>query len=172
MNWGRFWLDTRYDFWLDYHGLSGKQRRALRAELRANLDEATADRGWTAARSGIGSVRHLAKQNADDLGNPTRMAVNAGLMAASAVFGLVVVFVMWTMFAFADGVMATEIAPGRSVSAPVTLLPGSSFTAERPVGGGIAFGAHVSPWLLVLPPVLAFLVFARPWRLAGRGGHS
>ena len=60
-------LVTDYDFWLDYYGTPGRQRRELRRELRANLDESTAERGWEAARDGLGSVRVLARASADSV---------------------------------------------------------------------------------------------------------
>lgn len=158
-------LDARYDFWLDYHGVPRQQRRELRQELRANLAEATADRGWTAARAGLGSVRHLAQQNAEVLVGRQRLALTAGAIAALCTFAIVLLGVWWTMFAFADGVLATNLAPGESVTAPVTLLPGSSFTAEKGLDGGLGFGFHISPWWLVLPPLAAFVLASRPWRL-------
>ncbi len=44
----------RYDFWLELRGARGRDRKALRRELRDNLRAASADVGVTRALFGIG----------------------------------------------------------------------------------------------------------------------
>ena len=102
----REFLMASYDFWLDYYGTPGRQRRELRRELRANLDESTAERGWEAARDGLGPVRLLARESADSVRDPHRPSWNTGAVLAGLAFAFVVLLHAWSMFAFVDGAAA------------------------------------------------------------------
>ena len=165
----REFLMASYDFWLDYYGNPGRQRRELRRELRANLDESTAERGWEAARDGLGSVRLLARESADSVRDPHRPSWNTGAVLAGLAFAFVVLLHAWSMFAFVDGAAAVGLPPGREVTGSVTLLPGSRFSAADSVDGfQLGFGMFISPWLLLGLPLLAWLLGSRVWRLLRR----
>ncbi|GAA1390584.1 hypothetical protein [Luteococcus peritonei] len=134
------------DFWLDYFGAPGRQRRELRNELRANLDGSAAERGWETAREGLGSIRALARESAASVRDERRPSWTTGAVLAALLFGFVVLVHAWSMFAFVDGAMATGIPVGHEVTAGVTLLPGSRFTAGNQVNGfGLGFGMVISP---------------------------
>lgn len=163
-------LVTDYDFWLDYYGTPGRQRRELRRELRANLDESTAERGWEAARDGLGSVRVLARASADSVRDPHRPSWTTGAVLAALVFAFVVLLHFWSMLAFVDGATSVGLPDGREVTGAVTLLPGSRFTVEEGVGGSsLRFGMFISPWLVIGLPLLGWLLGSRIWRLLRRG---
>ncbi len=167
MNVSRELLVVRYDSWLDLYGVPGKDRKALRNELKANLMEAEAAQGWPAARAGVGSVQDLAREHAEAVRDPHRPAWGVGVTVAALVFGAVMWSMVWTMFAFADGVFAGGIEAGRTIEAPVTLLPGSRFSAGRDADGAIWTSAYFSPWLVLGLPFIGFLLGSRVWRLLG-----
>ena len=58
--WRRSWYLQRLELWLD--PVPRRRRRALLGELRANLDEATADVGLAAAITDLGAPRTLAQR--------------------------------------------------------------------------------------------------------------
>lgn len=170
MNIRRELLLTGYDFWLDYYGTPGCQRKELRRELRANLDQSAADRGWEAARDGLGSIRLLARESADSVRDPHRPSWNTGAILAALVFASVMLLHFWSMLAFVDGATAVGLPDGRQVTGSVTLLPGSRFTAMKGGGDGfaISFGLFISPWLMFGLPLLGWLLGTRIWRLVRR----
>lgn len=51
---------SRYDFCLELRGTRGRDRRAMRRELRDNVNAAATDVGTTRALFGIGSPKELA----------------------------------------------------------------------------------------------------------------
>lgn len=157
-------LDARYDFWLDLYGVPWRTRRELRRELRANVTEAAAGRGWRPAVDSLGNLRLLARENARAVRDPHRPAWNSGAVAATATFSLVVLLAVLASSAFTDGALAAGIAGGQTVSGPITLLPGVRASAEDRSAGFI-MGLSISPWLLLGLPALAFALASRLWRL-------
>lgn len=154
------WLDTRYDFWLDYYGVPGKARRELRRELKANLSDAVADRGWERARDGLGSIRLLAKDNAEALRDPRKPAWNSGATAAALAFVLILGMALFGSVAFGDAVRAFSLPAGTEIEAGLTMMPGGQGLGR---GGQ---GLHGRP---VDQPVAALRV-AGPGLPAGLAG--
>ncbi|WP_394275016.1 hypothetical protein [Luteococcus sp.] len=169
MNLRTEWLDTRYDFWLDYYGVPGKARRQLRRELKANLADSVADRGWERARDGLGSIRLLAKENADALRDPRKPAWNSGATAAALAFVLILGMALFGSVAFGDAVRASSLPAGTEIEAGLTMMPGVKASAA--VDQGFMVALWISPWLLFGLPALVFLLASRVWRLVlgGRG---
>lgn len=165
MNIARDWTVFRYDQWLDLYGVPGRERKALRQELKANLVEAERAAGWPAARKGLGSVRELARDNAEAVNDPRRPAWSFGVSMAAVAFALVVWAIIWSGFAFADGVSAANLPDGQVVEGSVTLLPGSRFSVGMRPDGAFEAGATFSPWLVLGVPAVVFLVASRVWRV-------
>ncbi len=94
----------RFDFWLDFRGVSRRRRRELRAELRGNLADAAAERGITAALLGIGSPRTLAHDVAEAA--PARARWTVGAYVALSVFVLLTSAWLFSVIGFVDGVQA------------------------------------------------------------------
>ncbi|GAB2481007.1 hypothetical protein GCM10027030_13740 [Luteococcus sediminum] len=163
MNLRNQWLDTRHDFWLDYYGVPGKARRHLRRELQANLADSAADRGWERARDALGSIRLLAKENADALRDPRKPAWNSGATAAALAFVLILWMALFGSVAFGDAVRASSLPAGTEIEAGLTMMPGvrASAAADK----GFMFALWISPWLLFGLPALVFLLASRVWRL-------
>lgn len=159
------WLDTQYDFWLDFYGTPWKARRQLRKELTANLAEASAEVGWQRARDGLGSIRLLAKEGAEAVRDPRRPAWNSGAGAAVLAFSAIMLAAIFASMAFTDGAMAAGLADGREVTGAIRMLPGMTASAQ---GGtsGFVFGMQLSPWLVFGVPAVCFLLASRVWRLA------
>jgi hypothetical protein len=152
-----------YDWWLDLRGTRWRRRRELRAELRANLRDATAHIGSRAAASGLGSTRRMAAEAFPQ--DATRPRWTAGLQSGLAALGLTLLVALLAGLAWADGVMSA--APDTPVRGSVALLPGSSMEYS-PLADGFTVSTSVG-WL---PPAVGLLVFvavARPWRALG--GH-
>ena len=156
---------TSYDFWLSLKGVGGRRRRALRAELRANLWEATQRVGGKRAVAAIGSTRRLAAESLDAPSGPQRrprwgFGLAAGLVAAE-------VFVMFQI-ALSTVVVDTAQAVGAArVDVPVTMVPGMRTAYESAADDGFTFSTSFGPAPLVVGLVV-FLVVARPWQLLRR----
>ncbi|WP_404383313.1 hypothetical protein LL946_18395 [Knoellia locipacati] len=152
----------RYDFWLEMRGVGGSRRRDLRRELRANLTEAGADVGTTAALFGIGSPKELAYAATD--ADPSRPRWSQGLMWAA---GTLLVLLVWLAITSLNLVQAVE-ATGSTQAVDVSPFPwfGTTFTVQSSPG---VLEASISPlWQLLAGPMLAFLLVAQPWRLLRR----
>jgi hypothetical protein len=151
-----------YDFWLDLRGTPWRRRRDLRAELRANLREASARSGSKTAVGALGSTRQMAADAAaEDTGRPRwTVGVHSGVTALL----LTLLLALLTGLAWADGVMDAD--PDGPVSGSVTLLPGSSME-YRPLESGFSVETGVG-WLPVAVGLLVFVIAARPWRALGR----
>ncbi|XVX18866.1 hypothetical protein ACQP1U_10995 [Actinomycetota bacterium] len=152
-----------FDFWMDYHGVPGRQRRAERGELRASLDEAATRGGMRRALRDSGSMRERAEALAEPYAHRPRWAV--GAFAAVPVFAALLYGWLFSSIAFVEGVVASGVT-GREVrSADVLPWLGTEFVAKvEPGGGGLSVGSEL-PWALLVLPLLVFLVVARPWRL-------
>ncbi|MEL4357224.1 MULTISPECIES: hypothetical protein [unclassified Luteococcus] len=161
------WVDTCYDFWLDFYGTPWKARRQLRGELKANLAEASAEVGWEKARDGLGAIRLLAKESAEAVRDPRRPAWSSGFGAAALAFATIMLLGMFASMAFVDGALAAGLAENRTATGAIRLMPGMTASAD---GGstGLVFGMQFSPWLVLGVPTLCFLLASRIWRLFGR----
>lgn len=153
----------RYDFWLDAADVRRRRRRALRHELRANLDDAAQDVGAVRALANLGSPRTLARESVGEGGaGPSRPRWAAGGQWAVATFAVLVLLWLLSVLAFVDGVRAAGAA-GRVTG---SVFPwGGSVVAEA--GPGLQVSASVPPvvWVLTL---LAFVVGSRAWVLLTR----
>lgn len=151
-----------YDFWLELRGTRGKQRRAMRRELRTNLKDATADVGVTQALFNIGSPKQLAYEMTPEAQLRPRWSM--GAMWATVTFGLVVFACLFTAFAFVAGVEASGVT-GQTVHGFVFPWFGVDFSARvEPDGRGLSAGAGNIAWWFLGLPLLTFLLVSRPWR--------
>ncbi|MEO5982044.1 MAG: hypothetical protein ABIQ13_06995 [Pedococcus sp.] len=101
------WAVARYDFWMDSRGVPRMDRRALRQELTANLTEAAAHEGSRAAVLALGSPRTLAYAAAE--AHEGRPRWSYGASVAALVLGALVYAWMFSLFGFADGVIASGV---------------------------------------------------------------
>jgi len=151
------WASARYDLWLDLRSVPGKQRRALRQELKANLTAAADKVGVTTALAQVGSLRTLAGSTAE---SEARSPWKAAASAAFVTFTFAIVaFLMLTLY-YTEGVLdAGAVEPITS-----SLFPffGSSITVD-PSNGGLEWTAQPGPAPLVAA-LGVFLFMAKPWR--------
>ena len=154
-----------YDFWLELRGTRGKQRKAMRRELRTNLKDAAADVGVTQALFNIGSPKQLAYEMTPEAQRRPRWSM--GGLWATVVFGLVLFACLFTAVAFVAGVEASGVT-GRTVHGFVFPWFGVDYSARiEPDGRGLSTGAeNVLLYFLGLP-LLTFLLVSRPWRAFG-----
>jgi hypothetical protein len=147
-----------YDWWLDLQGVSGRRRRELRQELRANLTEAAQDVGAQRAVASLGSTRRMAAEAVPD--QPDRPRWRLGIQAAVTALVVTVVCEFFAGLAWADGVMATD--PDSKVEGAIPLFPGSS-VAYEPVGTGFSVTLQVG-WLCLVVALIVLVIAARAWR--------
>lgn len=152
---------SSYDFWLGLRGVSGRRRRELRAELRANLWEATERVGVKEAIAAVGPLRTLAFDSV-----PERRGPRWGYGVAAGVVALEV-FLMVQVFLATVVADTAQAAGTRQVDVPVTLVPGMTVQYEEVAGGGFTFGTDFGPACLVVGLVV-FVLVAQPWRLLHR----
>lgn len=158
----------RYEFWLELRGVRGRRRRALRQELRANLGDAAADVGMTAALFGIGSPRQLAHESSPL--DPDRPRWVLGFLWATIAFALTVLGLMFAAFNGANGVIGAGVT-GRDVRFDLfPFLGAQAVVRVAPDHGGIVIGVPFGLWWLLGLPFLVFLFTAQPWRLLRRRG--
>ncbi len=149
-----------YDLWLSLRGIGGRRRKNLRAELLANLWDATLRVGSQQATTALGSTRVLAAQSSGTPGDPQwAIGATAGL---SAVLSVVLVQAV-ALTAWGDAAIAADRP---RVEGSITLLPGMRATYEQLPGGGFVLGTDLGPLALVAG-LAVFVVAARPWRAAG-----
>jgi hypothetical protein len=148
----------RFGTALDLRGFGDRRRRAAVAELRANLEDASRASGMVVAISALGSARKLAASVSEGRPRPTW---SMGLVAWAIGF-----VVSLTLHLFALGVWVSGVEAGGADSASGTspVFPWVRFSYDRK--GEFMVG---SPWMLIIP-VVAFLLWSRPWRL--RGGRA
>lgn len=152
----------RYDFWLEMRGVPGSRRRELRRELRANLDEASADVGTTRALFGIGSPKELAYAATDT--DQSRPRWSQGLLWAAGTFLLLMGWLLITSLTIVQTVEAAGVTDAVEVS-PFPWF-GTTFTVQSSPG---TLAASISPlWQLLVGPLLVLLLVAQPWRLLRR----
>lgn len=155
----------RYDFWLELRGARGRDRKALRKELRDNLRAASADVGVTRALFGIGSSKQLAYAVTPPVNIRPRWSM--GAVWATLTFGGTLLALVWTAVTFVQVVDASGTTD-RQVSSPIFPWFGTTFYAEiGENGNGLSFGLD-NPLALLLLPLLVFVLVARPWRMLHR----
>jgi hypothetical protein len=155
------WVILRYDFWLDWSGVSWSRRRSLRRELRSNLREAAERVGQAQAIMNLGSVRELAAATAPSVTDRTRPRWASGLGAAVVAF--VAVHVVFLLLAFAYLSAVDDAGMTEPVSGPIFPFPGSRVTAEASES---AFGVEVvAGWLPLVVAAVTFVAVTKPWRI-------
>ena len=147
-----------YDFWLDLRGTPWRRRRDLRQELRANLRDAAARSGTSAAVAALGSTRQMAAEA--QVLDPARPHWTAGVHSGFVALMVTLLASLIAATAWADGVLSAD--PAEPVSGSVTLLPGSSLQ-YTPAGDGFAL-SYSTGWAPVAVGLVVFVLVARPWR--------
>ncbi len=157
--WRRAWYLQRVELWLD--PMPRRRRRAVLAELRANLDAASADVGLEAALTDLGSPRQLAHHYLDAEPQP-RPRWNQGAVAASLVLAA---WVYATLF-YALGMVDALSFTGATGAAEGSFLG----TQVRAVANAAEFSAAFSgvPWAPLTVALLTFLLVGRAWHVVGR----
>lgn len=156
---------TRYDFWLDLRGTRGRDRKALRRELRDNLKAAVADAGITRALFGIGSPKQLAYDATPQAAGRPRWSM--GALWAGLTFAGVLLALTWTAITFMQVVDASGTR-GTQVSSSIFPWFGTTFQAElADSGGGFSFAVD-NPIALLALPLLVFVLVSGPWRMLKR----
>lgn len=158
-----------YDDALQWIGVSGKERKRLYGELRANIAAAAADAPMREVLRRMGPPRELAR------------AVAAGPLRPRWVLGMIAGMVAALIYAWAvlvglDLVASTVEAaatPGSAVDVSSAILPGLQFEATTKAHDGAtaldSIAVTMGPGIVVLP-LLIGLVAARPWRMRTRRG--
>lgn len=157
------WLSARYDLWLDLASVPRRDRRDLRSELVANVNDAAAVVGVPPAIANIGSVRRLAKQTAyeGDLRSAWTAAIVAGF---STVVGLFVGFLFLSLY-YIEGVL--DAGSDEVVSSWLFPFYGSMVEVEPATADGLGF--TVSPGFLpFVAGLVVFVAIAKPWRAIRR----
>jgi hypothetical protein len=157
--WRRSWYLQRVELWLD--PMPRRRRRAVLAELRANLDAASADVGLDAALVGLGSPRQLAGQYLDGEPQP-RPRWHQGAVAASLVLAA---WVYATLF-YTLGMLDALDSTGTASAARGTFLG----TRVEAVSNATEISAAFSgvPWAPLVVVLLTFLLVGRAWHAVGR----
>ena len=157
--WRRSWYLERVELWLD--SMPRRRRRAVLAELRANLDEATADVGLEAALAGLGSPRQLASQYLDTEPQP-RPHWNQGAIAASLVLGGWLYATLFYAVGMIDALDSTGVTtPARGSFLGTRVEAVSNATELSAAFTGV-------PWLPLVLMLLTFLLVGRAWRALPR----
>lgn len=151
------------DFWLELRAVSGKRRRDLRAELRANLYEAARADGSAAAVSALGSLRELSAGYAQ---RPAGTGANWGRGATWSSIVLLVIagLSLVTTVTWVDASMAAgaDSSHGRPLFSPWLEI-----AFKQGIGGDVSLSAWFE-WWVILIPALAFVIGARAWRRTSR----
>ena len=152
--------------------LPGRNRKAIRQELRANLIAAAADGGTRAAIRRLGPVRRLAVHYLEnEYGDRARPRWLRGTLWAVAV-GLAILFLAFVGHAgFLAGIEAADAHPeGAYPWRGLTLLGVSgraTYVDDRLSASGLSF----SLWNVVYP-LAALILGGRLWRLPGAWWRS
>lgn len=154
------WAVQSYGQWLDLRGASGRRRRALRRELRANLLDAAHDTSAAEAVLALGSRRQMAAEAVPP--DATRPRWYAAANWALLALGVVLLVGVLCGLAWMDGAMAAD--KSRAANGAITLFPGSDLAYEPRPGGGFSMSMAFG-WLPLAAGLVVFVVVARPWRL-------
>ncbi len=150
-----------YDFWLSLRGVPSRRRRELRAELRANLWEASQRVGVKRALAAVGPMRRLASESVPQQRSPSW---GYGIAAGALALELVVLAQAVVSSVVVDTAQAASV---ERLDVPVTLFPGMRTVYEALPGGGFRVAWSFGPVPLVVALVV-LLVVARPWLLLRR----
>ena len=144
--------------WMDEH--PGRERRAVRAQLRTHLDEAAAHSSMREAVASLGSARALAQDYAATL-PPGRVRWALGLSWATG--WLLLCLLALVVFAAALAQVAPDLPGGASAR-----LLWAQVTVVRSADAASLEVTSTVPWSLVVAAVL-FVTTSRLWRvLPGR----
>ncbi|GAA1429959.1 hypothetical protein GCM10009616_13300 [Microlunatus lacustris] len=157
--WRRSWFLERVELWLD--PMPRRRRRAVLGELRANLDEATADVGLRRALADLGAPRELARTYLD--AEPAdRPRWHQGAVAASM---LLAAWVYATLF-YTLGMLAALDSTGTASPARGTFLG----TRVEAVSNASELSAAFTgvPWGPLVVMLLVFLLVGRAWNALPR----
>lgn len=162
------WASARYVFDFDSHlewlGVSSKQAKQHRAELRANIADAASEGGMAAALERLGSPRALALAVAHDARRPRW--VRGGLVAM-----LAFVAIQWFYVGAADiaAESAGSAASGATeVTVDTALLPGLTVEVATDSTGELDAVSLEQDARALIAPVLIGLLAAQPWRARRR----
>lgn len=157
--WRRSWYLERVELWLD--PMPRRRRRAVLGELRANLDEATADVGLGRALADLGAPRELARTYLD--AEPAdRPRWHQGALAAS----LLLAAWVYATFFYAIGMLDALTATGTTAPARGSFLGTRVETVSSPAEFSAAFSGV--PWVPLLAVLAVFLLVGRAWRALPR----
>lgn len=154
------------DYWMDVEGVPTRGRAQRRADLRANLTEASEQVGFPTARRRLGSLRELARAAAGDTTRRPRWVV--GTYAALTVLIVVAWVTLLGATAWIDGALAAGV-PGRRIEGHPFFLPwitayvDNSGPDPRPSVATLGFTGNL--WAIIAPTLVAFLLGSRIWRL-------
>jgi hypothetical protein len=157
--WRRSWYLSRLELWLD--SMPRRRRRAVLGELRANLDEATADVGLDAAMADLGAPRALARRYLQAEPQP-RPRWDHGAAAAALV---VAAWVYATLF-YAVGMLDALSSTGTAGPARGSFLGTQVETVSNAAGISAAFTGV--PWAPLVAVLLTFLLVGRAWHALPR----
>jgi len=157
--WRRSWYLQSVELWLD--PMPRRRRRAVLSELRANLDEATADVGLDAAIAGLGAPRQLVGRYLDTEPQP-RPRWNHGAAAAALVLGG---WLYATLF-YTLGMLDALDSTGTASPARGSFLGTHVVAISNPSELSAAFSGV--PWWPLLVTVLVFLLVGRAWHALPR----
>jgi hypothetical protein len=152
------WAMIRFDFWLEWNGVSGRRRRDLRDELRGNLYEATRAGSSAQAVAALGPARALAAAYAQRSATGRDWARGA-VWATGTLLGLVIISLAagltWVDAVLASGAERVDGHPWASpwLHLELSVDHGESFAVTMQIAG----------WVVLLP-VLALLLGAKVWR--------
>ena len=153
--WRRYWYLQGVELRLD--AMPGRRRRAVLAELKANLEIAAAETGMTAALADLGRPVDLARQYLDQ--EPAlRPHWNAGALAAGAVLAA---WLYGTLFYTIGMVDALASAGGGRATGTFLGTRVAAVSTPEEISGQFSG----LPWGPLLVMVLTFLLVSRVWNL-------
>lgn len=153
--WNRYWYLQSVELRLD--SMPGRRRRAVLAELKANLEVAAAEIGMSAALVDLGRPSDLVRQYRDQ--EPAlRPRWNHGALAAGAVFGAWLYATLFYTMGMLDALSSTgaERAAGSFLGTQVVAVVSS---------GAISAEFNGLPWAPLLATLIMFLLAGRVWNL-------
>jgi hypothetical protein len=140
-------------------------RRAIRRELRANLNAAAADVGEQEAFRHFGDVRAIADEYRAAAARPGMVRVDNGIRAALVTFALLVLLTLIRIPTF--GMVTTFDAFTNQQDWHVQVWRLGELSGDIPTR--TLFEATVYSYSFVLFPLIAFLVWSRSWRYFRHG---
>ena len=156
-----WWTAARYGLWLDLYSVPGRVRRDMTSGLKANLGDAARAVGATEAIDNLGSLRGLARAEAED--GRLRSPWLAGLSAAITALGATLAAFFFMSLYYVEGVMDTGVTD--EVSSGLFPFLGSNVVVEN--NGAAGFSFELMPgYMPLLAAAVVFVLVAKPWRAA------